>query len=639
MTNHSLFSPPCLKGVSSGVTRSSGATSVDYASTNREADRSASRRRAWWRALSTASVWLSLVAGAKGALHAQEIQNDPSVFVNRLANGLTYYAKENPWPEKTVQIRIVFRAGTGRAGVADTDVKGDIKVNGDTLIATRVGEAALGMGPPPHPIVSVDHDATVLSAATASDSASVWNALGLIASRIKSPPEGLSPAESSYYKKWFSPDNMAVIITGDITVKDAEAWMNYHFWDLTRPEEPLETLGDVKGDTTADISALEGHQQYSFMPLVQESAEGSIDILYSIKPTDGTLAERFRQNLLSTFFTNILSQRIGELKGRTGALITRGNAQYLAHTANGNILQVSIGFDDDSAASASLAYHTLVKEVASVIKDGITQEELVLWQEMLRPNYASEEEPPPSNSAVAADQYVNHFLHGDIYATPAQEKPWVADIIDYVTVEDLKNVAKRLLDGARLELQSTVSVETGNRFIAQYDSIVASTIKSLKDSSQPVQYSGFKIVDLTTDGDRPFQELLIEEIKKGDDLGLTPVVEFGAIWCLPCRLVDVSLKHPKMQDAFKGVYLIRVDIEIWEDELQEAHFPIQSVPAFFATSLDGKPTGAVQFGANSGDLNSKAGELNNAFAENAAPGFKAFFAKCREEFLASKGGE
>jgi hypothetical protein len=48
---------------------------------------------------------------------------------------------------------------------------------------------------------------------------------------------------------------------------------------------------------------------------------------------------------------------------------------------------------------------------------------------------------------------------------------------------------------------------------------------------------------------------------------------------------------PQMAAAFDGVYLIRLDTDVWGWGAAEAGFEFEGIPVFFRLGYDGKPTG------------------------------------------------
>jgi thiol-disulfide isomerase/thioredoxin len=111
--------------------------------------------------------------------------------------------------------------------------------------------------------------------------------------------------------------------------------------------------------------------------------------------------------------------------------------------------------------------------------------------------------------------------------------------------------------------------------------------------------------------------LLVAEAQRAVDSGRQPYVEFYADWCGPCKALRRSLSDQRMIGAFTDTYIIQLDWDTWEDQLDEAGFTVEAVPAFFEINSDGKPTGRTITGAAWGE----------DIPENMAPPLKKFFAK------------
>lgn len=87
---------------------------------------------------------------------------------------------------------------------------------------------------------------------------------------------------------------------------------------------------------------------------------------------------------------------------------------------------------------------------------------------------------------------------------------------------------------------------------------------------------------------------LASEAQKADSLGLAPFIEFDASWCPPCVAIDKSIKakDPSTMQAFKGVYLIRADVDEWGWG-DAKNFNVTAIPIYYQLDKSGKPTGAV----------------------------------------------
>jgi thiol-disulfide isomerase/thioredoxin len=101
---------------------------------------------------------------------------------------------------------------------------------------------------------------------------------------------------------------------------------------------------------------------------------------------------------------------------------------------------------------------------------------------------------------------------------------------------------------------------------------------------------GFVVTEIKPSaGDLP--AVLQAEAAKAKARGLRPHVELWATWCGPCAAIKKSLDDPRMKAAFKGTYIVQLDIDAWGKKLPAAGFASKSIPIFFAIDDAGKSTG------------------------------------------------
>ena len=111
------------------------------------------------------------------------------------------------------------------------------------------------------------------------------------------------------------------------------------------------------------------------------------------------------------------------------------------------------------------------------------------------------------------------------------------------------------------------------------------------------------------------QDILRAEAQKAAGMGRYPYVEFYADWCPPCTALRESIADARMVDAFAGTYIIRLDLDQWEQKLSGTGFYIIGIPAFYELDQDGVPTGRMITG----------GAWGEDIPENIAPPMKEFF--------------
>lgn len=80
--------------------------------------------------------------------------------------------------------------------------------------------------------------------------------------------------------------------------------------------------------------------------------------------------------------------------------------------------------------------------------------------------------------------------------------------------------------------------------------------------------------------------------------GRTAVVELWAGWCAPCKKLDKLIDAGTVTDALRGTILVRVDVDMFDDELTDLGFTAPQIPSFYRIDGRGKPKGKPLSGAD-----------------------------------------
>jgi thiol:disulfide interchange protein len=120
-------------------------------------------------------------------------------------------------------------------------------------------------------------------------------------------------------------------------------------------------------------------------------------------------------------------------------------------------------------------------------------------------------------------------------------------------------------------------------------------------------------------GDLP--ALLAAHAERAAEMERRPFVEFTASWCPSCVLLERSLDDERMIEAFRGTYIMRMDIDEWKSRLGRTDYVVLGVPAFFEVGTGGEASGRSITGAAWGP----------DIPENMAPVLREFFGEGAEE--------
>jgi hypothetical protein len=94
---------------------------------------------------------------------------------------------------------------------------------------------------------------------------------------------------------------------------------------------------------------------------------------------------------------------------------------------------------------------------------------------------------------------------------------------------------------------------------------------------------------------------LREHAHAAEERGLRPFLEFGAVWCPPSKMFGEILEDPRMQDALRGIYLIRAELDDFDGDPRVLELRPTSVPVFYELDAEGQWTGRQINGGAWGD--------------------------------------
>jgi tetratricopeptide (TPR) repeat protein len=141
-------------------------------------------------------------------------------------------------------------------------------------------------------------------------------------------------------------------------------------------------------------------------------------------------------------------------------------------------------------------------------------------------------------------------------------------------------------------------------------------------SMNPVTNDECVIVEPKSKGD--LKALLQTEAARAVEKGLSPFLYLQAAWCPASRMLNVTMRHPLMKEAFRGTYIIKLEADDWSEAVSRAGIMrTNSIPQFIRLSKLGATSDAID---------------GSAWGENTpacmAPPLRAFLQKERAQLAA-----
>jgi zinc protease len=297
---------------------------------------------------------------------AQKIPVDPNVKIGKLSNGITYYIRKNLKPEKKVELRLVVNAGSiledddqqglahftehmafnGSKNFKKNDLVSflqsiGVEFGADLNAYTSFDETVYILPIPTDKKENIDKGFQILedwASTVAFENAEIDKERGVVLEesrlgkgaqermqKVYLPKllEGSKYAErlpigkddilkgfkydaiKRFYKDWYRPDLMAVVVVGDIEVADAEKYIKTHFEKIKNPSKE-------RARVEPPVPARQKSE--AVVATDKEATNHVVQIYYATqKASDEILVRDYRAYMVRNLFTSMLSQRMQEL--------------------------------------------------------------------------------------------------------------------------------------------------------------------------------------------------------------------------------------------------------------------------------------------------------------------------------------
>ena len=265
--------------------------------------------------------------------------------------------------------------------------------------------------------------------------------------------EVLNVADSNllrtYYDRWYRPENMIVVVVGDMQNEVTVQLLEHAFADLKATGEPgaCPDMGHVQ-ESGIDVHVLpEPELGYTGLTL---------STVFNVQPQADTLAWESNQ-LRQYIATTLLANRLEQLEQRPASPL----AQPKAHAG---IFLRQYGYATLAARSETgkwrEALNLLQGTLSQALKDGFSEAELVRGKREVRALLEKAVQTAPSrDSRQLAEEIVRKLGDREVVMSPAQEMAVYGPIIDALTLGEVNETLRSLWGRPRRQVHLTGVVE------------------------------------------------------------------------------------------------------------------------------------------------------------------------------------
>ena len=483
-----------------------------------------------FRDLCAAGVLLASMWGAQATLTLTDpVPVGPQVKVGQLANGLTYYIQKNSRPEKRLELRLVVKAGSilededqlGLAHVTEhmafngsTNFKKHemisylqsmgLKFGADLNAYTSFNETVYILPIPTENPENIEKGFLVLedwAHGLSFNAPDVDLERGIVLEELRLGrgaqermnkvllpkifsgslyaerlPIGTEDsiktfkvdAIKRFYKDWYRPDLMAVVVVGDIDPQAAQALVESHFGKLTNPANPRPRLYPTIPARNASEAVVVTDK---------EATNNVMMIRYPVQPQPKEISlGDYRQSLVEGLFGAMLGQRMQELTQQATPPFVGGSS---------GVSRLVPGYRSFSSSAmlgrqgVEPAVDALVQENGRARQFGFAAPELERSKKnLLRTVEQAYAEREKTDSGQYAAEYLRNFLADERIPGIENELAYVREMLPTITLADVNAFAKTAIPEKATKLVVYTGTDKPDSAIPSEPQLLASVTKA-----------------------------------------------------------------------------------------------------------------------------------------------------------------
>lgn len=421
---------------------------------------------------------------------------DPDVKIGKLANGLSYFIRKNVKPEKKLELRLVVNTGSvlendnqqglahfmehmgfnGSKNFPKNELvsflqKSGVKFGADLNAYTSFDETVYILPVPTDDPAVVEKSFTILEDWAFNnllDKKEIEKERGVVLeesrlrkgsfermSRLYFPrlfngskygsrlpigkddilktfkPEALE----EFYRNWYRPNLMAVIVVGDIDPIEAEKMIRSHFEKYKNPAMAPER---------PSIIPIQARTKPEAMVLTDEEATNTFVQIYNfVKPSEKMKTwNDYRKNMIEGLISELINQRLSELSQKENPPFLFGATGYSPFLRGYNSFT---SFAVLAKGTVTEAVDALVEETNRARQFGFLPSELERAKKSLL-NEAEQtvKEKDKSESGRLTFEYINNYLTGSPIPGPVHHLNFLKESLPQITLSEVNDVAKKM---------------------------------------------------------------------------------------------------------------------------------------------------------------------------------------------------
>ena len=253
-----------------------------------------------------------------------------------------------------------------------------------------------------------------------------------------------------YYKDWYRPDLMSLIVVGDVNVKEIEDEIKKRFGVLKNPVNARER----------DDFEVHGHRE-TLVSIVtdQEAAFSNVRLMYKHERQPLVTANDYKADIARRLYNGMLNNRLDELARKANPPFMYAFSSY-GHNVRTMDSYTSYAFTEENSILKGL--QTLLIENERVKQHGFTLTEFERRKKaMLNSFEDAVKEKDKMESVSYAGEYVRHFLNRTTSPGIDIEFELMKHFIDDIKLEEVNQLAEQWISDANRVVVITAPEKDG----------------------------------------------------------------------------------------------------------------------------------------------------------------------------------
>ena len=233
-----------------------------------------------------------------------------------------------------------------------------------------------------------------------------------------------------FYKDWYRPDLMALIVVGDIEVSTMKELVTKYFKDVPKSTNPRERV----------VYSLPNHPDTKISSVSDNEAfVNTVQIMYKDFEDSAPMTSigDFKSYLIDRLFSNMINARLDELASSSKPPFLGASSSYSSGFARTKKMYSS-NATSTNKESLPTTIEAILTENKRVSQHGFLQSELDRAKENILTSLENQvKEKGKQNSGRLVNQYIRHFLEGEPIPGSEWEFETAKSLFDEIKLEEV----------------------------------------------------------------------------------------------------------------------------------------------------------------------------------------------------------